>query len=104
MILEMTVDELQERWSYLYYELGIECLMITEKLKNGIVKKYVVTGLSMEIENDIVICIDNNDTILLQQSLLTGFLVKNLISIKVIPLKQEVLEFSDNSIVLIEAA
>jgi hypothetical protein len=101
----MTIDELRERWDYLYYQLGFEELQITEQLKSGLIRKYIVKGLSLEIENNFAMCADYEENIIKNSSILMIFFLNNLTNIILKPYNgwyQEVLEFNGIGTVLIE--
>lgn len=101
----LSIEELQQRWDYLLFQLGIEKLLVTEKLANGTTRKFEVMGLAMELEKEFIICTDCNDILIQNLSILMIFLQRRLIKILLYPYKdwyQERLEFSDGAVILIE--
>ena len=105
---ELTIEELAERWEMLFWQFGVEKLRIIEQFpKNGL-RSFIVSGLSMEFENDYVMCGDFGDVIVNNFSTLMMFLRESLVSIKLLPIGdgmfyQERLKFSDG-LILIEVA
>ena len=107
-MIRLTIEELQERWMMLYYEMGIDKLLITENLKLG-KRSFVVSGLKMEYVEDLVLCSDDNDVIIDNVCRLMMFLRHQITSIILIPTDTgtgyiERLEFGDMGTVLIEKA
>jgi hypothetical protein len=104
MTRELTIEELQQRWCWLYWELGIEDLLVTEIKSTGSNKSFIVNGLTMELEKDFAMCQDTCDIIVNNVSTLRFFFAKNVTSIKIVPYKdwyREILTFND-CIVFIE--
>ena len=103
--VKLTVEELSERWQWLTWGNGIEQLRVTEQFPKREVHSYIVEGLTMEFEDEIVICSDCKDVLIDNVSILMGFLKKCLLSIMLFPigndLYQERLEF-ENGLILIE--
>jgi hypothetical protein len=106
MTRELTIEELQQRWEYLLYELGIENLLVTEIRPTCSNKSFIVNGLSMEFEDEFTLCQDNYDAIVNNVSILRAFFTKKITSIKLVPYKdwyREILTF-ENGIIFIEKA
>ena len=104
---EVTIEELAERWEMLFWQLGVKKLRIIEQFpKNGL-RSFNVSGLSIEFEDDYVMCMDFGEVLVNKFSVLMMFLRESLVSIKLLPigngLYQERLEFSDG-LILIEIA
>lgn len=99
-----TIEELQERWEWLKHQ-GVEKLLITENIRNSRNNSYVVEGLSMDLEEDFVMCYDYDDILFNKFSMLMMFLRKSLTEIKLVPINngyREHLEFGEDGIVYIE--
>lgn len=99
----LTIDELQERWELLKWQRGIETLIITEQLKDNDELSLVVNGLTMEFQDDMALCGDNEDVLYNSPCRLNYFLKKYLTSIKLLPIQKgtgyrEKLEFDDRVI------
>jgi hypothetical protein len=103
-VVELSIEDLAERWSWLLWECGIESLYVEEYFHKCENVSYVVNGLTMEFENEYAYCWDVNKILLKNCSVLTLFLKNSLKSIHLLPVlsgMQERLEF-DNGIILIE--
>ena len=103
----LTIEELQDRWECIKWQLGIDKLQVTECFEMYNNRSFVVEGLSMEIEDQIAICIDWNDKIIDMDSVLKMFLIKRLTSIKLLPIEngyREELEFGNSGVIYIERA
>jgi hypothetical protein len=106
-MMRLTIDELQERWMMLYYEMGVDELLITEKFNSKEERNFIVNGLTMEFVDDIVMCYDNNDIIINNVCVLMMFLRKHLTNIYLIPVDSgyvEQLEFGEHGVVLVKKA
>jgi hypothetical protein len=100
-----SVEDLQERWSYLKIQNGQERLLITECFKTYGKHTYIIEGLEMELEEDCVMCDDYYGEIIKRDSPIMAFLKQHLLSIKLIPIGngyRERLEFDGDGIVYIE--
>lgn len=104
---ELSLEELADRWELLKWEYGIDKLKVIEHSQRRGTDVFVVRGLSMEFEEDIVMCTDYGECLMKNFSVLMMFLKETLISIQLLPigngLYQERLEFADG-LVLIEIA
>jgi hypothetical protein len=108
-MIKLTIEELQERWEMLFYEMGIEKVLVTENFPHNGERKFIVYGLAMELIDNIVMCYDADDIIINNSSAIMAFLRERLTNILLIPLKDgcgyiERLEFGDHGIVFIEKA
>ena len=65
-----TVEQLQEKLDEKCFVFGIENYKITEYVKKSDQCPYIVYGLSMIIENDFIMFIDLDDTIIERSSIL----------------------------------
>lgn len=103
-----SIEELKERWEIVKWIYGIDKVLITEQLKNNRQKKYIVNGLSMEIENEFAMCEDYDDMIISQDSSLMMFLKTSLKHIILLPVGNglyiERLVFEGDDVVFIEQA
>lgn len=101
--IDMTIEDLAERWEYLLYERGAY-LRVTEQFKKRECVSYVVSGLTMEFEDECVICHDFDNRLLEHLSVLILFLKQSLKKILLLPLGgglyQEELEFDDGKILI----
>lgn len=106
--IELTIEELADRWELLRWEYNVEKLTIIESFTKGGINKFTVSGLSMEIEDDYVMCQDYDNTIIKYVSNLMMFLRESLTRILLLPLGdglyQERLEFGNHGVILIEIA
>lgn len=103
---KLTINELLDRWSWLTWQEGIEELLVTEHQNNGNIKSYIVSGLEMELEQDLAICSDYYDVLLVNNSKLVMFLQTDLKTITLSPYKdwyREKLVFN-NHVIFIEKA
>lgn len=105
---ELSIEELAERWEWLKWECGIEKLKIIEQFPKKGLCSFIVSGLSMEFEDEYGFCSDFGEILANNFSMLMMFLKESLLSIKMIPIGdgvfyQERLEFSDG-LILIEIA
>ena len=106
MGLELSIEELSERWMLLLWERGVSQLRVTENFKTGITKSFIVTGLKMEFEDEFAFCSDcyNNEVLTENDSTLLLFLKQNLTSIVLIPVEdgfcQERLLFGEKLILI----
>ena len=105
---EVTIEELAERWGMLFWQIGVKKLKIIEQFPKKGLCSFNVSGLSMEFEDDYVMCMDYEDAIVNNFSVLMMFLRESLVSIKLLPIGdgmfyQERLKFSDG-LILIEIA
>ena len=106
----ITVEELSERWSWLLYEMGVSNLKVTESFKSGITKTFIVTGLTLELEDGYGFCFDcyDNEVLTENNSTLLFFLDDSLISIVLIPVGdgfcQERLSFGYKQIIIEKAS
>lgn len=105
-LIELTVEELAERWEWLTWELAVD-LRITEQFpKRGHIS-YVVSGLTMEFEQDVAFCNDVENNLVGNCSVLLMFLKRRLKTIYLHPIGngkyRERLVFSDG-VILIEIA
>lgn len=106
----ITVEELSERWMWLLYEMGVSNLKVTESFKSGIIKTFVVTGLTMELEDGYCFSFDcyNNEVLTENNSTLLLFLEESLTSIILIPVWdgfcQERLMFGNKQIIIEKAS
>lgn len=103
----ITIEELGERWEMLLWEMGVEKLSVVEQFNRNGLRSYDVIGLSMECENEFVICGDLDNSLVNNFSTLLMFLKSCVTSIYLLPLGndyyQERIEFNDG-VVLIERA
>ena len=105
---EVTIEELAERWEILFWQLGVKKLKIIEQFPKRGLRSFNVSGLSIEFEDDYVMCSDFVEVLVNNFSVLMMFLKESLLSIKMIPIGdgvfyQERLEFVDG-LILIEVA
>ena len=104
---ELTLEELSERWDWLFWQDGVEKLVVVEQFNKSVSHSYEVTGLSMEFEHEYVMCGDLDDSLSLNVSILLMFLRQSIKSVFLLPigndLYQERIEFNDG-VVLIEKA
>lgn len=104
---ELSIEELQERWEWFLFEVGIEQLQVTEIMQNSGVKNYVVTGLTMKFEDEYAMCNDVDDVIMTNLSALQMFFRTSLTKIILSPYQgwyRERLEFGNHGYILIELA
>lgn len=106
-IILKTVEELQEHWDMLRWYDGVETLSITEIFKMTGKRKFKVSGLSMELEDEYVICNDYYKKLFKSDSILTMFLRESLTSIVLMPVKNgygylEILKFGSYGTVYIK--
>lgn len=103
-IKELSVEELSERWVWLI-KTGFNKLEVTEQFPKRGLNKFTVTDLTLEFENEFVMCKDEKEILIEQISPLMMFLRDGLKSVYLLPigndLYQEQLIFRDG-IVLIE--
>jgi hypothetical protein len=105
---ELTLEDLADRWEMLRWKYGVEKLKVIESFTVSGINRFIVSGLSMELEGDCVMCNDYNGVIVTYISHLLMFLKESLTRILLLPLGnglyQERLEFGNNGIILIEIA
>lgn len=107
-VVKLTLEELQERWAMLQFEMGIEKLIIKESLKKYGDRSFMVDGLEMEFIEDYVVCSDYGDEIINSNCFLMMFLRHHLTNIFLIPTNNsrtgyiEKLEFGELGTVFIE--
>ena len=75
----MTIEEAIDELELLKWQEGITDFIITEKFSKT--KEFIVNNLSIETEDDVVFCWDNNGVIEQHGSILIGFLKHHLLSI-----------------------
>src|SRR5690554_4901164 len=79
-ITKITIEEAIDELELLKWQDGISNFVIIEEFTR--VKIFTVSNLSMETEDDIVFCCDDNGVIDQQGSILIGFLKHHLLSIR----------------------
>jgi hypothetical protein len=103
----ITIEELQQRWEMLFFEFGIDRLKVTESFSKS-ERTFVVTRLSMELEDDFCICGDDGNILIDNFTILGMFLINSLNSIILYPignvLCREYLEFDDGIITIEKVA
>lgn len=104
---ELSIEELKDRWEYLFWELGVDTLKITEEFTKS-KRTYEVSGLNMEIEDDRVMCTDADNILMNYYSVLMMFIRKRCTKISLIPTKSitgyyEELIFGNDGKIIIEA-
>lgn len=98
---QLSIEQLGDRWERLVYEFGIDTLLITEHFEVN--KSFVVSRLSMELEDQYVICYDHGNKLIAEYSVLTMFLQHSLKTIYLFPYKDwymERLEFEDGYVLI----
>jgi hypothetical protein len=98
---KLTIQELGNRWTYLLWEVGLDELLVTERFQNGTEKIYTVSGLTLELEHEFVMCTDYKDVLFNSDCILRMFLHNNLKTITLFPYKdwfKEELVFSNRTI------
>ena len=104
---KIMIEELGERWEMLLWEMGVEKLSVVEQFNRNGLRSYDVIGLSMECEDDFVMCGDLDNSLINNFSILLMFLKQSVNTIYLLPLGndyyQERIEFNDG-VILIERA
>lgn len=101
VVVNITIEEAIDELELLKWQEGITDFVIIEKFTK--VKIFTVSNLSMETEDDIVFCCDDNGVIEKQGSILIGFLEHHLLSISKIydkGIKYGLFEFGDGTVVI----
>ena len=97
----ITIEEAIDELELLKWQEGITDFVIIEKFTK--VKIFTVSNLSMETEDDIVFCCDDNGIINQQGSILIGFLKHHLLSISKIydyGVRFGLFEFEDGTVTI----
>jgi len=100
----ITLEELADDIDMLIWQKGITFFKVTEDFKNNEGRTYLVRGLNVGIEEEVVCCHDYDDVIFSNDFMLKAFLKKCVTSIKrtiTHDYRKGELEFPDG-IVLIE--
>lgn len=105
-MVELSIEELKERWELLIWYYGIEKVLVTEKMRNKTLS-YEVTCISMEIDGNFVMCLDQKQEIKNNLSFLMMFFKEQCTKITLIPIKtvtgyMEILEFGSNGFITLE--
>jgi hypothetical protein len=101
----LTVMELADRWEMLQYCHGITELLITDQSNKNGKSSYVVTNLSMELENEYAFCSDYFGILQDAYSVLLLFLQEDLEQIYLMPHNdwyREKLIFRNGKVIYIE--
>jgi hypothetical protein len=103
LIKELTIEELAERWDWLCWECGVYLRIIEQFPQRG-VNSFIVNGLTMDFEQEFIMCHDIDEKIYDNLSILMIFIRESLIQISLLPigndLYQERLIFKDRTILI----
>ena len=109
--INLTLEELEQRWTMMRIQNGIEDLLITESFQRHGSKSFIINGISMEFEDEYVMCedfSDNGDALLNNLSVLMMFLRESLLNITLLPIGndryKEKLDFQDGVVYIEQAA
>lgn len=103
--VNLTINDLRQRWKKLYRTYGYKTLIITEYFQRHKDRTFVVDELSMDFDvDDWVCCYDKDDILLKECSVLSLFLKHQLTDIEVEPLVEERLYFGNDGYVSVKRA
>lgn len=99
--IELSIEELADRWELLNWEQGIENLKVTECFCSSPKRTFFVKNLSIEMDDALVCCSDSDGVMVKEFGALLLFPRTRLQSIHIVTnngTSKEVLEFVDGVI------
>lgn len=72
---EIEIEELQDIITTLIWQVGVENFHVTETFPKHGTREFIITGLSLNIEDGVAYFLDENYDIINNRMVLTGFMI-----------------------------